>query len=97
MGAAEQCRMALSQEVPNSYAAQWLGARSCRRCHLPNHSFWRLSTIIVTSRFIVSAQSWLAHASSWETLLTAWDEGVHTVMWPGIPMPYKGLRTALEW
>ena len=33
--------------------------------------------------------------SSWEALLAAWDDGVYTVMWPGIRLPFSGLFTAL--
>ena len=48
------------------------------------------------SHLTVSEKQWLAHASSWEALLAAWDNGVMTVMWPGIRLPFMGLWSALE-
>ena len=42
------------------------------------------------------AQRWLAHASSWDTVLAAWDSEFST-MWPGIPQPFAGLLSTVDW
>ena len=39
---------------------------------------------------------WLAYADSWETLLSAWEDDVFTVMWPGMSLPFMGLTACLE-
>ena len=43
----------------------------------------------------VFAQRWFAYADSWETLLSAWEDEVFTVIWPGSPLPYSGLLKCL--
>ena len=43
----------------------------------------------------IFAHQWVAYADSWETLLSAWEEEVFTVMWPGSPLPLMGLSECL--
>ena len=41
------------------------------------------------------ALKWFGYVNSWETLLSAWDDEVFTVMLPGQPLPFMGLVECL--
>ena len=43
----------------------------------------------------VFAIKWFGYSDSWETLLSAWEDEVFTVIWPGSPLPYSGLLKCL--
>ena len=41
------------------------------------------------------AHKWFAYADYWETMLSAWEDDVFTVIWPGFPLPFMGLVECL--
>ena len=44
----------------------------------------------------IFATRWFAYADSWETLLSAWEDEVFTVIWPGSPLPFAELAACLR-
>ena len=43
------------------------------------------------------AHKWFAYADYWETMLSASEDDVFTVIWPGFPLPFMGLMECLKY
>ena len=42
------------------------------------------------------AHYWLGYTAAFDNLLSAWEEGVFTTMWPGLLLPLSGLLTCIK-
>ena len=74
-------------------ALAWCASPCTTMCHpFPP----RLSLSLARDQRIHRLASWPGHMSSWDALLAAWDEGVFTVIWPGLRLPLQGLRAVVR-